>query len=62
MKMRTMIAAGTAMLLCAVGLTACSGDDGGGGGETGGKVEMTFWHNASTGAGKTFWDETVAAS
>ncbi|CAM5787210.1 ABC transporter substrate-binding protein [Cellulomonas persica] len=61
MKMRTMIAAGTAMLLCAVGLTACSGDDGGGGGETGGKVEMTFWHNASTGAGKTFWDETVAA-
>ena len=61
MKMRTMLAAGTAMLMCAAGLTACSNDDGGGGGESGGKVEMTFWHNASTGPGKAFWDDTVAS-
>ncbi|KMM46637.1 sugar ABC transporter substrate-binding protein [Cellulomonas sp. A375-1] len=61
MKMRAMLAASTAMLLCATGLAACSSDDGGGDGETGGKVSMTFWHNASTGPGKAFWDDTVAS-
>ena len=26
-----------------------------------GPVSMTFWHNANTGDGKTYWDNTVAA-
>ena len=60
MTMRKMLAASTAALLCAAGLTACGGADSGGT-EQDGDVTMTFWHNASTGAGKTFWDDTVAA-
>ncbi|AEE44234.1 ABC transporter substrate-binding protein [Cellulomonas fimi] len=59
MKMRAVLAASTAMLVCAAGLAACSNDDGGGGDEGEG-VTLTFWHNASTGAGKQFWDDTVA--
>lgn len=59
MTMRKMLAASTAALLCAAGLAACGTDSGTA--EQDGDVTMTFWHNASTGAGKTFWDETVAA-
>jgi raffinose/stachyose/melibiose transport system substrate-binding protein len=44
-----------------MGLAACSGgDDDGGGSDSGGNVEMTLWHNATTGPGKAFWDKTVA--
>ncbi|KGM01486.1 ABC transporter substrate-binding protein [Cellulomonas cellasea] len=59
MNMRKMLTASTAVLVCAAGLTAC-GDGGGSAQEDGGDVSMTFWHNASTGPGKTFWEETVA--
>lgn len=59
MNMRAVLAASTAMLVCAAGLAACSNDDGGGG-DGGDGVTLTFWHNASTGAGKQFWDDTVA--
>jgi len=54
-----MLAAGAAVVLGVTGLAACSSDDGDGGGGDG-KVQMTFWHNASTGAGKEFWEKTVA--
>ena len=33
---------------------------GGGSGSGGGNVTMSFWHNATTGPGKAFWDKTVA--
>lgn len=54
----------TAVVLSAASLAACGGgnDSGsGGGGDTGGgPVTMDFWHNATTGPGKAFWDKTVA--
>ncbi|MEV6304960.1 extracellular solute-binding protein [Actinoplanes sp. NPDC051861] len=46
--------------LGAMGLAACSGDDEGGDSGSGDKVTMQFWHNATTGPGKAFWDKTVA--
>lgn len=63
MKTRRTIAAASAVLLGTLGLAACSGgsDGGGSGGADGGSVEMTFWHNSTTGDGKAFWEETVAA-
>jgi raffinose/stachyose/melibiose transport system substrate-binding protein len=62
MKKRHVLAACTALVLT-TGLSAC-----GGGGDTGadpgsgsgGPVNMTFWHNSTTGAGKAFWASTVA--
>lgn len=52
---------GSAVL--AVGALALSGCAGGGSTNTtdGGEVTMTFWHNSTTGAGKQYWDDTVAA-
>lgn len=46
-------------------LAACGGGDstasgsGGSSGE-GGDVELTFWHNSTTGPGAEYWDETAA--
>ncbi|MFC3742200.1 ABC transporter substrate-binding protein [Paractinoplanes deccanensis] len=51
------LAATAALALSALGLAACSGDDGS---DSGGDVTMQFWHNATTGPGKAFWDKTVA--
>src|SRR5947209_15214866 len=48
------LVAGTALLA-----TGCSGS-GGGNASSNGKVSMTFWHNATTGPGKAFWEKTVA--
>jgi multiple sugar transport system substrate-binding protein/raffinose/stachyose/melibiose transport system substrate-binding protein len=42
-------------------LAACGGGDSGSGGEDGGDVTMTFWHNSTTGDGKAYWEDTVAA-
>ena len=55
------LAVAAVVALGAMGLTACSGggDDGGGSG-SGGDVTMQFWHNATTGPGKAFWEKTVA--
>ncbi|HET8928593.1 MAG TPA: extracellular solute-binding protein [Microbacterium sp.] len=52
---------GSAIL--AVGALALGGCAGGGSGEQtdGGEVTMTFWHNSTTGPGKAYWDDTVAA-
>lgn len=65
MKATRTMAAAAAVLVGSLGLAAC-GDSGGGGGdgeggESGGDVAMTFWHNSTTGDGKAFWEETVAA-
>jgi len=43
----------------ALGVAACGGNSGGQNG-AGGKVTLTFWHNATTGDGKAFWDRTAA--
>lgn len=45
--------------LSAMSLSACSGGDDGGS-DADGNVTMQFWHNATTGPGKAFWDKTVA--
>jgi multiple sugar transport system substrate-binding protein/raffinose/stachyose/melibiose transport system substrate-binding protein len=57
---RKLLAVSAVMVMGAAGLTACSGDDGGSGDSTsGGDVQMTFWHNSTTGEGKAYWDSTV---
>jgi raffinose/stachyose/melibiose transport system substrate-binding protein len=53
------LAVAAVLALTAAGLAACGSDDDGGSG-SGGNVQMQFWHNATTGPGKTFWDKTVA--
>ncbi|MBM7331856.1 extracellular solute-binding protein, partial [Agrobacterium sp. S2] len=44
-------------------MAACGGgdDSGSNGGSGDGKVELTFWHNSTTGDGKAYWEDTVAA-
>jgi raffinose/stachyose/melibiose transport system substrate-binding protein len=63
MKKRHVLAACTALVLT-TGLSACGGggDTGAGSdqGSGGGPVNMTFWHNSTTGDGKAFWASTVA--
>ncbi len=52
------LAAAAAMVL-----TACGGggDTSKDGGAADGDVTMTFWHNSTTGEGKQYWEDTVAA-
>lgn len=59
MKARKLLAAATAVVVGGLALGACSG--GGDGGSDDGSVSMTFWHNSTTGDGKAYWEETVAA-
>ena len=61
MNARTILAVSAALVRGVAGLSACGGGDGGGEATSGGDVEMTFWHNSTTGDGKAFWDATVAA-
>ncbi|MEU4425692.1 extracellular solute-binding protein [Actinoplanes sp. NPDC024001] len=53
------LAMAAVVALSAMSLAACGGDDDGGS-DSGGNVTMQFWHNATTGPGKAFWDKTVA--
>ncbi|WP_448630552.1 extracellular solute-binding protein [Cellulomonas soli] len=59
MKSRKTLAASAAVLMATLGLAACgsSSDDTAKGGD--GDVQMTFWHNSTTGDGKAFWQSTV---
>jgi raffinose/stachyose/melibiose transport system substrate-binding protein len=58
MRARKLLAASLVLATGVLGLAACGG--GSSGGSSGGKVTMTFWHNATTGDGKAFWAKTVA--
>lgn len=55
------LAAAAAMALSACGGSGSSSGDNASGGSNGGKVTMTFWHNSTTGDGKQYWEDTVAA-
>lgn len=60
---KTIATVATLAAVAALGLAACSSDDSGsdsGSTAAGGDVNMTFWHNSTTGEGKTFWEKTVA--
>ncbi|WP_454117457.1 extracellular solute-binding protein [Microbacterium lacticum] len=59
MNTKRLLAASAAIMAGALALSGCSG--GGGGESSDGKVSMTFWHNSTTGEGKQYWDDTVAA-
>lgn len=56
-SIKKLLAAGAVATVTLAGLAACSSGDQGG---DGGDVTMTFWHNSTTGAGKAYWDSTVA--
>lgn len=57
-SMRKLLAAGAVAAVTLAGLSACSSDDQAG---ADGDVTMTFWQNSTTGPGKAYWAETVAA-
>ena len=59
MKARKLLAVTTAVVVGGLALGACGGGDGGGSDD--GSAAMTFWHNSTTGEGKAYWEETVAA-
>src|SRR4051812_43768189 len=59
MRARKLLAASVVLATGALGIAAC-GDSGSGNRSSGGKVTMSFWHNATTGDGKAFWEKTVA--
>ena len=58
MKAKTFL---SATALAAVGALALAGCSPSGGGTGDGDVTMTFWHNSTTGDGKAYWEDTVAA-
>jgi raffinose/stachyose/melibiose transport system substrate-binding protein len=61
MAPRKTFAVAAVMALSAMTLAACGGGDGDSDGSSnGGSVTMQFWHNATTGPGRAFWDKTVA--
>lgn len=62
-KMRKALVGTAAVLTGVLALGACgsSDDDGGSDGGDGGDVTMTFWHNSTTGEGKQYWEDVVAA-
>jgi raffinose/stachyose/melibiose transport system substrate-binding protein len=59
MKATKLVAASAAVVIGGLTLAACGGGDGGSSDD--GSVSMTFWHNSTTGEGKAYWEETVAA-
>ncbi len=60
MKTRKTLAISVAVLMGAVGLSACGGsdDDAASGGD--GDVTITWWHNSNTGEGKDYYDQVAA--
>jgi raffinose/stachyose/melibiose transport system substrate-binding protein len=57
-SMSRLLAAGAVATVTLAGLAACSPDNQA---ADGGDVTMTFWQNSTTGAGKAYWEKTVAA-
>lgn len=60
MKARKTLAVSAAVLMATLGLAACGGGSDDSGASSDGSVEMTFWHNSTTGDGKAYWESTVA--
>ncbi|HUG49531.1 MAG TPA: extracellular solute-binding protein [Terrimesophilobacter sp.] len=62
--MRNVRTAGILLLAASTALLATGCSSGGGndntGGDSGDKVTMTFWNNATTGPGKAFWEKTAS--
>ncbi|HEY0186611.1 MAG TPA: extracellular solute-binding protein [Cellulomonas sp.] len=61
MKARKKLAVTAAALVATLGLAACGSGGSGSDDSSDGTVEMTFWHNSTTGDGKAYWEDTVAA-
>ncbi|MET4638380.1 extracellular solute-binding protein [Mycetocola sp. 2940] len=57
-SIRKLLTVGAVTTVALGGLSACSS---GGGATEGGGVTMTFWQNSTTGAGKAYWEDTIAA-
>lgn len=57
MKFKSIAAAALAVASC-IGLAACGS---GNNASTGGKVQISIWHNSTTGDGKKFWEDAAAA-
>ncbi|WP_348789046.1 extracellular solute-binding protein [Leifsonia sp. NPDC080035] len=57
MKVTKFLTGAAVLAAGALALSACSGTSND---ASGGKVTMTFWHNAATGPGAQFWKDTVA--
>lgn len=55
---RKLLTVGLATAVALGGLSACGSGDGA---AESGDVTMTFWQNSTTGAGKAYWEKTVAA-
>lgn len=60
MKASKTLAAGAVLVMGALALGACANSGDAGGGDDG-NVELTFWHNATTDAGKKFQEDVSAA-
>lgn len=58
MRSKRILAGSVALVAGALALSACSGGTGPSGD---GDVTMSFWHNSTTGDGKQYWEDTVAA-
>ncbi len=56
---RILVGAAT-LAIGAIALSGCSGD-GGDSGDSGGDVKMSLWQNSTTGPGKQFWADAIAA-
>jgi raffinose/stachyose/melibiose transport system substrate-binding protein len=59
MRTKKLLVGAAALAMSALALAGCSG--GGDGGDSGGDVTLTFWHNSTTGDGKQYWVDTAAA-
>jgi raffinose/stachyose/melibiose transport system substrate-binding protein len=57
MRARRLLAASVVLATGVLSLAACGNGDSA---SSDGNVTMTFWHNATTGPGKAFWDKTAA--
>ncbi|PZR53563.1 sugar ABC transporter substrate-binding protein [Xylanimonas oleitrophica] len=58
MRVRKSFALATAVIMGMGGLAACSSGDSA---PADGPVELTIWHNSTTGPGKAYWEEATAA-
>ena len=58
---KALVAFSAGLALIAAGCGGGSTGTGSSGGDANSPVTMTFWHNSTTGDGKQYWEDTVAA-